>query len=104
MKIYVHLEGEEYPDEYEKASWEIKGSFFVIHEEGKIGCEIYQLPELFDTVPGSKDHVIRADSARPETISYMNRNGFKIKSAKKGKGSIEDGVEFLKSWDIGKWM
>ncbi len=51
-------------------------------------------------MPGSRKWPIRADSARPETISYMNRQGFQIVSALKGAGSVEDGVEFLKSHDI----
>ena len=42
-----------------------------------------------------------ADSARPETISHMRKHGFpKVYPAVKGKGSVEDGVEFLKSHQI----
>jgi phage terminase large subunit len=41
---------------------------------------------------------IRADSARPETISYMQRHGFNSSPRRrKGQGSVEDGIEFLKS-------
>ena len=66
-----------------------------------IGCEIDQLPDLFDRVPDSRKWFITADSARPETISYMQKHGFpKINKAIKGPGSIEDGIEFLKSFDI----
>ena len=44
---------------------------------------------------------MRADSARPETISYMQRHGYpKLVPATKGAGSVEDGIEFLKSYDI----
>ena len=44
---------------------------------------------------------IVADSSRPETISYLQRHGFpKIRPSKKGAGSVEDGIEFLKSYDI----
>jgi phage terminase large subunit len=44
---------------------------------------------------------IVADSARPETISHMRRNGFpKIMPAVKGPRSLEEGVEWLKSYDI----
>ena len=40
-------------------------------------------------------------SARPETISYMQRHGFpKMLAAVKGARSLEEGVEFLKSFDI----
>jgi len=51
-------------------------------------------------IPGIENHVIRADSARPDTISYMQRHGFpRIVGAEKGKGSIEDGIQFLRSFD-----
>lgn len=51
-------------------------------------------------VPLSTKWAITADSARPETVSYMQRHGFRIAPAIKGQGSLEDGVEFLKSFDI----
>jgi phage terminase large subunit len=73
----------------------------VDHEAYQVGCEIDNLPSLFDGVPGSRVSHIVADSARPETISYMQRHGFpRITHAEKGKGSVEDGIEFLKSFDI----
>ena len=73
----------------------------VDHEAYMVGCEIDQLPDLFDRVPDSRKWFITADSARPETISYMRKHGFpKINSAIKGAGSLEDGIEFLKSYDI----
>lgn len=66
-----------------------------------VGCEIDQLPDLFDRVPDSRKWFITADSARPETISYMQKHGYpKISAAIKGSGSIEEGVEFLLSYDI----
>jgi phage terminase large subunit len=73
---------------------------FVDHEAVEVGCEIDHTPKLFDTIEGSRKWLIRADSARPETVSYMRRNGFRITSALKGQGSLEDGVEFLRSFDI----
>lgn len=80
----------------------LKGrALFVDREAYKIGCEIDRTPALFDTIPGSRAWPIRADSARPETISYMRNHGFpRMTSAAKGAGSVKDGVEFLKSYDI----
>lgn len=75
-------------------------NLYIDYEAYMVGCEIDQTPQLFDSVPGSRRWLITADSARPETVSYMRRDGFKIVSAIKGPGSIEDGVEFLKSFDI----
>ena len=74
---------------------------FVDHEAYKIGCEITDTPALFDAVPDARRWPITADSARPETISYMKKNGYpRIQSAAKGAGSVEDGIEWLKSFDL----
>jgi len=74
---------------------------YIDYEAHMVGCEIDQTPDLFDTVPDSRKWPIRADNARPETISYMKRHGFpKIMKSAKGKGSIYDGIEFLKSFEI----
>ena len=77
-----------------------KRQLFIDQEAWQIGCEIDHTPALFDKVPGSRKWVITGDSARPEIISYLVRNGFKIRKSKKGKGSVEDGVEFLRSFEI----
>jgi phage terminase large subunit len=52
-------------------------------------------------IPGSRKWPIIADSARPETISYLQRHGFpNVRGAKKGANSVVEGVEFLKGYDI----
>lgn len=61
--------------------------------------EIDDLPEMYRRVPGINDIKIRADCARPETISYLNRAGFNIEAAEKWTGSVEDGIEWLKSFE-----
>jgi phage terminase large subunit len=74
---------------------------YVDHEAYMIGCEIDQLPDLFDRVPESRKWFITADSARPETISYLQRHGYpKINAAIKGAKSLEEGIAFLQSYDI----
>lgn len=83
-----------YIDENARKIW-------IDYEAYKVGCEIDHRPQLFEKVPGSKSWPIRADSSDPAVISYMQRNGYpKLHGAKKGKGSVEEGVEFLKSYDI----
>lgn len=75
-------------------------TLYIEHEAYAVGCEIDNLPALFDKVPESRKYICRADSARPETISYMQRHGFpRIQSAYKWSGSIEDGVEHLRSYE-----
>jgi phage terminase large subunit len=74
---------------------------YVDHEAYMIGCEIVNLPELFRRVPESEKWFITADSARPETISHLQKHGFpKINPAIKGARSVEEGVAFLQSFDI----
>jgi phage terminase large subunit len=74
---------------------------YVDYEAYMVGCEIDALPALFMSVPDAERWVITADSARPETISYLRSHGFpKIVSAVKGARSVEEGVEFLKSMDL----
>jgi phage terminase large subunit len=81
---------------------DIEGNrLYVDYEAYAVGCEIVNLPELFMGVPEAEKWPITADSARPETISHMQKNGFpKMRSAIKGPKSLEEGVEFLKSFDI----
>ena len=51
-------------------------------------------------IPEIEKHVIRADSARPESISYLKRMGLpRIKSVRKWSGSVEDGIEHIKSYN-----
>jgi phage terminase large subunit len=77
-----------------------KRNLYVEHEFWGLRVDIDALPEKFGQVPGAKDHVVRADSARPETISYMARNGFpRMESVRKWPGSVEDGVAFLRQFE-----
>lgn len=74
---------------------------YVDYEAYMIGCEIVNLPDLFDRVPESRKWFITADSARPETISYMRSHGYpKMNHAQKGAKSVEEGIAFLQNFDI----
>jgi phage terminase large subunit len=74
---------------------------YIDYEAYAVGCEIVNLPELFFSIPEAEKWPITADSARPETISHMQKHGFpRIRAAIKGAKSLEEGVEFLKSFDI----
>lgn len=76
-------------------------TLYIDYEAYMVGCEILNIPELFMTVPESERYPIVADSARPETISHVKKHGFpRIMAAVKGPKSLEDGVEWLKSFDI----
>ena len=73
---------------------------YIDHEAYGVGVELKDIAKLFSVVPLSEKWPITADNARPETISYLkNEHGMNVLSSKKGKGSIEDGVEFIKSYE-----
>lgn len=73
---------------------------YIDYEAYGVGVEIDELPELYRSVPGADKWPIKADCARPETISYLaNRAGFDISAADKWQGSIEDGIAYLKSFE-----
>ena len=91
----------------------------VDHEVYKVGCEIDDTPKLFDGIlcgcdyesprpcrkpelhGAAREWQIRADSARPETISYMQKHGYPLMvPATKGPNSVKEGVIFLQSYDI----
>lgn len=72
---------------------------YIDYEAGGVGIEMDELPALFERVPDAKKWPVLADNSRPETISYLkNRHGFNISPASKWSGSIEDGIERIKSF------
>lgn len=74
---------------------------YIDYEAYMVGCEIDNLPMLFQRVPESEKWFITADSARPETIEYLQRHGYpKINAAVKGPKSLEEGIQFMQSFDI----
>jgi len=76
-------------------------TLYIINEAYMVGAEIDFLPDLFRTVPEAERWPTIADSSRPETISYLQRHGFKkMLRAVKGAKSLEEGISFLQSYDI----
>jgi phage terminase large subunit len=74
---------------------------YIDHEAHGFGVEIINLPKLFQSIPDAEKYWMTADSSRPETISHLRKNGFpRIAPALKGARSLEEGVEWLKSYDI----
>lgn len=88
-------------------------TLYISEEAYGVGVELDELPwfyaggtapntqRTFPGVSGCKKRQIRADSARPETISYLQRHqehNWNIVGATKGQGSVEDGIGFLRSF------
>ena len=81
--------------------WVHAGNLYVEHEAHKVGLEIDQTADyLKSSVPGIESYTIRADSARPETISYLKRHGLpKLEGVEKWKGSVEDGIAHMRGYN-----
>jgi phage terminase large subunit len=76
-------------------------AIYIDHEAWGLNVEITDLPNLFMSIPDAEKWWTTADSSRPETISHLRNHGFpRIRSALKGARSVEEGVEFLKSYDL----
>lgn len=80
--------------------WVHDGCLWFEYADGGVGIDLDDLPEVLrEAIPGFEAHEIRADSARPDSISYLKRFGLpRIVPCEKGKNSVEDGVEHLKSY------
>ena len=65
---------------------------------GRVGCDLEDTPSLFNEVQGSSIYPIYADSARPETISFMRSKHYNVIAAEKWNGSVEDGIQYLRSF------
>lgn len=91
----------------------------IDREKYRIGCEIDDIPKLFDGIECGCDYTsprpcrhpqghamarewtLVADSARPETISYLQKHGYpRVEPAIKGANSVKEGVIFLQGLDI----
>lgn len=81
--------------------WIHDRKLWVEYEAGRTGLELQHTASyLTRRIPGIERAVVRCDSARPESIAFLRRTGIpRAVACAKGKGSIEDGVEFIKSFD-----
>ena len=57
------------------------------------------VPILEKKIPDIAKYPVYADNARPESISHLGKKGLRrIVGVEKGKGSVEDGIAFIKSF------
>lgn len=87
--------------------WINDGNLYVEHEAGRVGLENDDIAGfMIQRLPDIEKHVVRSDSARPETISHVKSKGRnhdraclpKIEGVEKWKGSVEDGIAHLRSY------
>lgn len=82
-------------------AWIHDNTLYIEYDFAQVGLELDDTAQaLINALPEIERHTVRADSARPESISYLRRHGLPhITGAKKGKGSVEDGIAHIKSYN-----
>lgn len=76
-------------------------NLYIDREEYGHHVEIPDLVPMIRKIQEGTESVrwkIKADCARPETISYLANLHYNVVAAKKWQGSIEDGIEYLRSF------
>lgn len=76
----------------------VADDLYVDREAYGMHVDIDNTPALFDQIETARDWPSKADSSRPETISYIRRQGFYIEAAEKWPGSVEDGIAHLRGF------
>jgi phage terminase large subunit len=81
--------------------WINENTLYIDQDCGRVGLELDDTTRyIADHDPDAHKHVTRADSARPESISYLRRHGMpNVIGVEKWPGSVEDGVEHIKTYD-----
>jgi len=80
--------------------WTHDNDLYIEREAGRVGLELSDTAEyLINRMHDIQNHVVRADNARPESISHVKRHGLpRIIAADKWPGSVEDGIAHLRSY------
>jgi phage terminase large subunit len=80
--------------------WLKDNTLYITHELYQVGLEIRDTAAaIARVVPDAAKYTIRADNARPETNSHLVNDGLRVVGVEKWKGSVEDGIAFLRSLD-----
>jgi len=80
--------------------WIKDKKLYIEYEAYGHRVDINDTPALFDHIPNARRYRTRADSARPETISYVQNHGYpEVVAVVKWDGSVEDGIGFLRQFE-----
>lgn len=81
--------------------WIHDNVLYIEHEAGDVGIELdHTAQHITSKIVDFAKYKTRADNARPDSISYLKRHGLpRVEPCVKGKGSIEDGIDHIKSYD-----
>lgn len=80
-------------------SFTLENTLYIEYEAFGVGVDLDEMAQFYDSVPGARDWPIKGDCSRPETISYLRRQGFNIEAAQKWPGSVEDGIAHIKGFE-----
>jgi phage terminase large subunit len=80
--------------------WIHDETLYIEKEAVKLGLDIDKTVDFIkQAMPEIDRAIVRADNARPESISYLKQHGLeRIKAVVKGKGSVEDGIAHIRSY------
>jgi len=81
--------------------WIHDRKLYVEREVHALGCDIDATPKLLEQLgEDAQKHTMRADSARPESISYLQRHGWpNVVAVDKWAGSVDAGISYLRSFE-----
>jgi phage terminase large subunit len=88
-------------------AWISEKTLYIFCESYEHGLELDDIAcRWINDIPGIEKHTVRSDSARPDTISHVKSPGRLndrpcipyLVGAEKGKGSVEDGIEFIRGF------
>lgn len=80
-------------------SFILENTLHIEYEAFGVGVDLDEMAQFYESVPGARDWPIKGDCSRPETISYLRRQGFNIEAAEKWPGSVEDGIAHIKGFE-----
>ncbi|WAX22778.1 terminase large subunit [Pseudomonas phage Amjad_SA] len=80
--------------------WIHADCLWIEREAGQVGLELDDTAAFIgERIPSFGKHKVRADSARPESISFLRRHGVpNIEAVDKWPGSVEDGISHMRSY------
>lgn len=80
-------------------AWIHDDCLWIDYEAGGVGIELDDVATVAKNIPDIERYDITWDSAQPAMISHVSRKGLpRSRAAKKGKGSVEDGIQFIRSF------
>lgn len=80
-------------------AWVHDECLWIEYEAGGQGIELDDVAKAAAAIPDFHKYDTVWDSAQPSMISHVMRKGLpRSKPAKKGKGSVEDGIQFIRSF------